>query len=121
MDGELDFPIFTEPVNLPLGWYESEELPYLWANQAMIQIGSPKELLLSFGQVRPPVFTGTSQEQHQQAESLTSVPCKIIGRVSIGIDSAAELFKILDTTLKAMNTMVAPSASPDVPKGENDE
>jgi len=79
---------------VPVIWVGLDEVPIMFANQFVIQ-GGGGELLLTIGQLAPPMLLGTEDERRQQAEAISYVPIKPLCRISLTADRLGELIDVL--------------------------
>ncbi len=68
----------TPPVAIPLVW-KFGDTSTVHATQFILQKDGDL-YYLTVGQVAPPVFLGTPEEQHEQAKALGAVPVTVLGR-----------------------------------------
>ena len=63
------------PEDVPIKWVDEDNLHTLAANQFVLTTGTPwDEVILSVGQVSPPVLIGTPEEQLTQVKELDFPP-----------------------------------------------
>ena len=62
-------------------------------------------IILTVGQISPPLLLGTPDQQLKEAQQIREVPVNILGRFIMSPARARELSKALDATLKKMNEM----------------
>lgn len=79
---------------VPVVWAGLDDIPIMFANQFAIQ-GDGSELLLTVGQLVPPMLLGSDDERRQQAETISYVPIKTICRVSLTAERLDELIDVL--------------------------
>lgn len=79
---------------VPVVWVGLDEVPIMLANQFVIQ-GGDSELLLTIGQLAPPMLLGSDDERRQQAEAISYVPIRPLCRVSLTAERLAELIDVL--------------------------
>jgi hypothetical protein len=83
-----------------LVWAGMEDMPILYTNQALGQVGSHGEILLSFGQASPPAFIPESDEETARVlEELSELPIKPVARLALTRTSLEQLIGALQTTL----------------------
>ncbi len=97
--------MLDEPVSVRMAWIGTEELPVLFANQFLFQVGPPGEVFITVGQVVPPAVIGSPQEQQQQLQALPFVPVKPVVRLGMSrarlrelITSLGQLAEVYDQT-----------------------
>jgi len=77
----------------------AEELPVLFANQFVAQVGDTGEIFLTVGQVVPPAIIGqTEEERREQAENIQYVQVKPIARLAMTPEKLRELKTVLEIT-----------------------
>ena len=83
-----------------LVWVGVEDIPISFTNQALGQVGSHGEILLTFGQSSPPAFLPESEEEQARAlEELSELPIKPVARFALTRTSLEQLIGALQTTL----------------------
>ena len=88
------------PIALPLVFVGAEDVPILYANVFVAQF-QQDELLLTVGQVAPPILLGDEGERREQAERLSYVPVKVMARLALTRDRMAELLGVIQDNLAA--------------------
>ena len=84
-----------------LVWVGTEDMPVVFTNQALGQVGSHGEILLTFGQSSPPAFVPESDEETARVlEELSELPIKPVARLALTRTSLEQLIVALQTTLK---------------------
>jgi hypothetical protein len=83
-----------ERIELPLVWVAPEDLPIELGNQFLIQFDGDN-FFLSVGQVSPPTFLGTVEERFAQAQALSFVPVRTLGRYSMNRRNVDQLVDLL--------------------------
>jgi hypothetical protein len=86
-------------VDIPIVWVGVEDTEILFANQFLVQFNQ-QEILLTIGQLTPPVILGPVEQQVQQAERLSYIPVKTVGRFGLTRDRLEELIGVLQTTAR---------------------
>lgn len=64
-----------EPIEIPIIWVGVEDAQILFANQYLGQV-EQQEIVLTFGQITPPVLLGSPEQQAQQVQRLGYIPVK---------------------------------------------
>ena len=93
--------LLPEPITLPAVWVGLDELPVQAANNLAAQVAAPGEIILSFGHVTPPLFSGTPEEQQAQARSLRFVQVQSLARFSVTPAKVEEMIGALTGILNA--------------------
>jgi hypothetical protein len=90
-----------EGVHLSVVWEGIDDMPILFVNQFLGQVGQQSEVILSFGQLAPPAIVGeTQKEREKQARSLTHLPVKPIARLALTRAGLEQLVDVLHKTLE---------------------
>jgi hypothetical protein len=84
-----------DTVSIPIVFVGGDEMPVLYTNQFVIQLDG-QSLILTAGQLTPPILIGSNDEQREQAKQLSYVPVRVVARLAITRDQAAVLSKLLD-------------------------
>jgi hypothetical protein len=95
--------VAEEPIQkrVRLVWVGAEDMPVVFTNQALGQVGSHGEILLTFGQSSPPVFVPESDEETARVlEGISELPIKPVARLALTRISLEQLIVALQTTLK---------------------
>ena len=88
-----------EGVPFSISWEGVNDLPVLFVNQVIGQVGQQGEVILTFGQLVPPAILGETQaEREQQARSISHVPVKPVARLAMTRVGLEELMRILRDT-----------------------
>lgn len=93
-DGHAEQP---EILQVPIIWVGVEDTQILFANQYLGQINEG-EVILTFGQLSPPVLLGPEEQQRQQADRLGYVPVKTVARFGFTRRRLGELITVLQQT-----------------------
>ncbi|MFJ2732261.1 hypothetical protein [Streptomyces sp. NPDC087317] len=86
-----------------LSWRNVDE-PARPANQFVVSVGlptaegKPDQVYITFGQVEPPVLTGTPAEMEQRLRELGSLPVETLGRYVVSRSRLQELIDVLQRT-----------------------
>jgi hypothetical protein len=99
-----------EGVPFPIAWEGVDDLPVLFVNQVLGQVGQQTEVVLTFGQLTPPAILGETQaEREQQIRDVTRIPIKPVARLALTRAGLEQLITVLHQTLenhdKAMEMM----------------
>ena len=96
-----DFNSTEQPgrVDIPIVWVGVEDAEILFANQFLVQFYQ-QEILLTIGQLTPPVVLGTPAQQVQQAEQLSYIPVNTVGRFGLTRERLQELIGVLQITAR---------------------
>ncbi|CAN5780303.1 hypothetical protein BH18ACT11_BH18ACT11_15270 [soil metagenome] len=95
MEGQL-----PEGVNLSIAWQGVDDLPILFVNQVLGQVGQGAEVILTFGQLAPPAVSGDTQaEREAQLRGVTQIPIKPVARFALTREGLEQLVTVLHQTL----------------------
>jgi hypothetical protein len=89
-----------EHVALSLVYVGAEETPAVLCNHVHSQYHQDV-LVVTFGQVLPPILIGTEQEQIDQAKQLSYVPVNVLARLGFTPDRLREVIDALQRNLDA--------------------
>lgn len=89
-------------VELEGRWQGADDVPIVLANQLAAQ-GFQGNAILTFGQVAPPLFAGTPEQQAAQARELESIPVRTLARLVIPAGQLREIVETLQTTLATLD------------------
>ena len=90
-----------EGVELPLLFTGVDDTPILLANQFAGQV-EPGLFTLIVGQMSVPLLIGTPEERREQAERVSYVPVKVLGRYSMTEGRLLELIQMLNRQLSVL-------------------
>lgn len=85
-------------LQLPLVFVGGEEVPILHANEFVIQ-HHRDGFTLTVGQFAPPILLGDEAERLEQAQQLSYVPVRVIGRFAVTHSRLKELIDVLEQNL----------------------
>ena len=89
-----------EGVNLPIVWTGVDDMPIVFVNQTIGQVGQQSEVILTFGQLAPPAILGETQEERdRQIRDLTHIPIKPVARLALTRAGLEQLVDVLHQTL----------------------
>jgi len=88
-----------EVVQLRLLWKGIEDAPLLYVNQFVLQ-HEQDELILTVGQLQPPILLGQPAEVIEQAKSLTYVPVNVVTRLAFTRQRLGELSRVINEQLE---------------------
>lgn len=88
----------------PVTWVGVEDVPILFVNQVLGQVGQQSEIILTFGQLAPPAILAESQEERErQLRGMTRIPIKPIARLGLTRAGLEQLVTVLHQTLENYN------------------
>ncbi len=90
-------------IKVPLAWIDVDDAPITLANSFVGQF-QQEEIILTIGQLAPPMLFGNKEEQLGQAEKIAYVPVRTVSRLVLTRQRAVELIKILNETLAKYDT-----------------
>ena len=82
-------------ISLRIAFVGADDVGIQMANQFVVQVDEG-ELFLVIGQLAPPLFLGSEEDQLAQARAIPFVPVKVLGRYSVPLDKAKQLRDLLD-------------------------
>ena len=107
-----------------VGWSGTEEIPIVFANQFVGQVGANGEILLTVGQVGPPVILAeTETERENLLEQVSSVSVKPLARYVFNRATLEQLIQILQDTRsihEQIRQQTQADTKPTTAEGEND-
>lgn len=86
-------------VAVPLEWGPTDNALIMFANQFGIQIESGA-LLITVGQVSPPLFSGDPRENLERVRKIERVEIDVLARIAIPVPRAKQLRALLDQMIK---------------------
>ena len=90
-----------EGVHLAVGWEGVEDVPILFVNQVLGQVGQQSEVISTFGQLAPPAILGESKEEREkQLGGITRLPIKPVARLALTRAGLEQLVTVLHQTLE---------------------
>jgi hypothetical protein len=89
------------PEGMPsVTWEGVEDVPILFVNQVLGQVGQQSEVILTFGQLSPPAILGEDpEERERQLKSMSRIPIKPIARLGLTRAGLEQLVAVLHQTL----------------------
>lgn len=88
-----------EGVHVTVAWQGVDDVPILFVNQVLGQLGQQAEVIVTFGQLAPPAILGeTREERERQARGITHVPIKPVARLAMTRAGLEELVRVLHKT-----------------------
>ncbi|MBA2713885.1 MAG: hypothetical protein H0U55_10095 [Rubrobacteraceae bacterium] len=85
-------------LQIPVLWDGVENVPLVLTNQVLGQVGQQGEVILTFGQVNPPLLMGTPEQQAQQAGEIPFVAVKPVARLALTKAGLDDLVRVLQDT-----------------------
>jgi hypothetical protein len=90
-----------EGVPFPVAWEGVEDVPVLFVNQVLGQVGQQAEVVLTFGQLTPPAILGETQaERERQIGDWPRIPIKPVARFALTREGLEQLVTVLHQTLE---------------------
>lgn len=87
-------------ITLPIEWRVPEDAPTPYATHLFTQAGE-YDILLSFFQVKPPLLTGTPEENKTKLEQLGGIKAACVNQVLVPADLVPKIIQALQTTWDA--------------------
>jgi hypothetical protein len=85
-------------VNVPVIWDGIEDVSLAFANQVLGQVGPQGEVILTFGQITPPILVGKPEQQAAQVEEIPFVAVKPVARLALTKAGLDDLVRVLRAT-----------------------
>lgn len=85
-------------IQIPVVWDKAEDVAIIFANQFVGQVGQQDEVVLTFGQVTPPVLLGPREQQEAQVREIPFVPVKPVARLGLTKAGLDDLIRVLNET-----------------------
>lgn len=92
-------PKRDDPVSIPVVYIGVEDAPILYSNQFAVQVEG-NDFIVTAGQLTPPILVGSEEEQREQAKQLSYVPIRVVARLAINRERAAQLAALLGKQLQ---------------------
>jgi hypothetical protein len=86
-----------EVLQVPIIWVGVDDTQIVFANQFLGQFHQ-EEVILTLGQIAPPVLLGTPEQRVEEANRLGYVPVKAIARFGLTRKRLGELIGVLQET-----------------------
>lgn len=87
-----------EWMDIPVVWEGLENVPVVLVNNALGQVGQQDEIIVSFGQLTPPVLYGDLEQQRDQARQIERLAVRPVARLGLTRASLDDLIRILNRT-----------------------
>lgn len=91
----------SEPVSVPLVWVGFQDETIKTASIFAAQIYSENEIILTVGQVTPPMLTGTSAERQAMSGALPFAQARTLAKLGLTVSRAEKLIDVLQKTIRA--------------------
>jgi hypothetical protein len=85
-------------MDVPVVWEGLENVPIVLSNNALGQVGQHEEIILSFGQLTPPVIYGDLARQREQAQGIDRIVVRPVARLGLTRGGLDDLIRILTAT-----------------------
>ncbi len=72
----------SEVLNVPIEWHISDTLPSHYAANVFVQPGQ-YEIILTFFEMRPPLLTGTPEQNKAKLQELGAIRAECISRIIV--------------------------------------
>lgn len=92
-------------ISIPLNWIVPESLDTTHATNLVIQQRGTEFTLLFF-EARPPLFTGTPEEQAQKYQNLKSMDAVCVSRIVVSIENMQEMLQGMIGSINQFQEMV---------------
>jgi hypothetical protein len=97
---EIESDEQSTSITLPIDWHVPEGFPTPYATNMFTQAGE-YDMILSFFQAKPPLLTGTPEENKARLERLGEIRAECVSRVIIPADLVPKIIQALQTTWDA--------------------
>lgn len=87
-------------IQIPVLWSGAEDVPLVLVNQVLGQVGQQGEVILTFGQITPPLLMGTPEQQAEQVSEIPFVSVKPVARLALTKAGLDDLVRVLQETQK---------------------
>ena len=87
-----------EWMDIPVVWEGLENIPIALVNNALGQVGQQDEIIVSFGQLTPPVLYGDLEQQREQAQQIERLAVRPVARLGLTRAGLDDLIRILTGT-----------------------
>jgi len=84
---------------LPIDWHVPDDVLVRYASNMVVQ-RLENEYLISFFEVRPPIFLGTPEQIIQQANNLVSIRANCIAQIYVAANKMPEFAKVFQQHLE---------------------
>jgi hypothetical protein len=86
-------------INIPIEWTVPDSIQSQYASAVFVQSG-PFEIAISFFEARPPILTGTPEENKAKLEQLGAIQGKCVGRIIVDPDLVPKFIEALHAGLE---------------------
>ncbi len=86
-------------INIPIEWTVPDNIQSQYASAVFVQPG-PYEITISFFEARPPILTGTPEENKAKLEQLGPIQGKCVGRIIVDPDLVPKFIEALQGGLE---------------------
>jgi hypothetical protein len=86
-------------INIPIEWTVPDSIQSQYASAVFVQPG-PYEIAISFFEARPPILTGTPEENKAKLEQLGPIQGKCVGRIIVDPDLVPNFIEALQGGLE---------------------
>ncbi len=86
-------------MNIPIEWTVPDSIQSQYASAVFVQPG-PYEITISFFEARPPILTGTPEENKARLEQLGAIHGKCVGRIILDPDLVPNFIEALQAGLE---------------------
>jgi hypothetical protein len=97
---EIESEDQSTSVVVPIDWHIPEDFPAPYATNMFAQAGE-YDMTFSFFRAKPPLLTGTPQENKAKLEQLGEIRAECVSRVIVPADLVPKIIQALQTTWNA--------------------
>jgi hypothetical protein len=89
-----DDGVAEQVLSVPLVWIGPEEVPIQFANQFLVQVNE-EEVIITVGQVSPPIVLGTAEQQMEAMQAVEVVPVRVASRIAMTGNTFRKLLRAM--------------------------
>ena len=86
-------------INIPIEWPVPESIQSQYASAVFVQAG-PYELAISFFETRPPILTGTPEENKAKLKEMGSIRAECVSKIILSPEVLPGFISALQTELE---------------------
>ena len=93
----------SNQIRLPVNWHVPDDMPSRYVNNVFVQQGE-YEFIISLFETRPPLLTGTPEENKAKLIQLEAINAECVGRFIVAPKLVKKIIDALQTTLERYET-----------------
>lgn len=90
-------------MGFPIEWHFQEDLVARYATNMIVQ-RTENEFIISFFEIKPPVFLGSPEEIAEQAKGIKSVRANCVAQIIVASGKMSSFIEALDRNFKRSQT-----------------